>query len=101
PCRFKHIHFNKGEQHMDGETALEYVRSRHALGPEGSDFARSKRQEKVISAFKAKLFSAGTILNPIKMVDLINTLNGSLETDIKQSKYGNFIQLGQEMKGAK
>src|ERR1700722_1364063 len=71
PCRFKHIHFNKGEQHMDGETALEYVRSRHAEGPEGSDFARSKRQEKVISALKAKLFSAGTIFNPVKMVDLI------------------------------
>ena len=51
PCRYKHIHFDAGPTHMDGETALEYVRSRHAEGPEGSDFARSKRQEKVISAF--------------------------------------------------
>jgi len=101
PCRFKHIHFNQGEQHMDGETALEYVRSRHAIGPEGSDFARSKRQEKVISAIKAKLFSAGTIFNPVKVIDLINTLQGSLETDIKAGQYGSFIQLVQEMKGAK
>jgi len=101
PCRYKHIHFDQGPAHMDGETALEYVRSRHALGPEGSDFARSKRQEKVISAFKAKLFSVGTLLNPVKMIDLINTLSGSLETDIKQSQYADFIQLAQEMKGAK
>jgi len=101
PCRFKHIHFNKGAQHMDGETALEYVRSRHAVGPEGSDFARSKRQEKVISAFRAKLFSAGTLLNPVKITGLINTLQGSIETDINQSKYGYFIGLAQEMKGAK
>jgi LCP family protein required for cell wall assembly len=101
PCRFKHIHFDQGETHMDGETSLEYVRSRHALGPEGSDFARSKRQEKVISAFKTKLFSAGTLLNPVKMIDLINTIQGSLETDIKQSQYTTFISLAQQMKGAK
>jgi LCP family protein required for cell wall assembly len=101
PCRFKHIHFNQGEQHMDGETALEYVRSRHAEGPEGSDFARSKRQEKVITAFKAKIFSAGTLLNPVKVMGLVNTLQGSIETDIKQSQYADFINLAQEMKGAK
>jgi len=100
-CRFKHIHFNKGEQHMDGETALEYVRSRHAEGTEGSDFARSKRQEKVISAFRAKLFSAGTLLNPVKITGLINTLQGSIETDINQTQYGYFIGLAQELKGTK
>ena len=101
PCRFKHIHFNKGEQHMDGETALEYVRSRHALGPEGSDFARSKRQEKVISAFKAKIFSAGTLLNPVKVTELIQALQGSIETNIKQDQYGMFIGLAEQLKGAK
>lgn len=101
PCRYKHIHFDKGPTHMDGETALEYVRSRHALGIEGSDFARSQRQEKVISAVKAKVFSAGTLLNPVKIVDLVNTLQGSIETDIKQSQYPAFISLVQDMKGAK
>lgn len=101
PCRYKHIHFNKGEQHMDGETALEYVRSRHAQGPEGSDFARSKRQEKIISEFKAKLLSAGTLLNPVKITRLVGTLQGSIETDIKQDQYGDFINLAEQMKGAK
>ena len=101
PCRYKHIHFNKGPMHMDGETALEYVRSRHAIGIEGSDFARSQRQEKVISAIKAKLFSLGTLFNPVKIIDLINTLQGSIVTDITQNQYGNFIRLAQEMKGAR
>jgi polyisoprenyl-teichoic acid--peptidoglycan teichoic acid transferase len=101
PCRYIHIHFDKGETHMDGETALEYVRSRHAIGIEGSDFARSQRQEKVISAFKAKLFSAGTLLNPVKVIDLINTLQGSYETDIPQGQYTNLITIAQDMKGAK
>lgn len=101
PCRYKHIHFDQGAMHMDGETALEYVRSRHALGPEGSDFARSKRQQKVISAFKAKVFSVGTLLNPVKVIDLVNTLQGSLETDIKQEQYSDFIRMAQELKGVK
>ena len=101
PCRYKHIHFDQGETHMDGETALEYVRSRHALGIEGSDFARSQRQEKVITAVKAKVFSAGTLLNPVKIIDLVNTLSGSLETDIQQTQYPEFISLAQDLKGAK
>ena len=101
PCRYEHLHIIKGEQHMDGTTALKYVRSRHATGVEGSDFARSKRQEKVITAFKAKIFSVDTFLNPGKLVDLVNVLNDSIKTDIKQSEYADFIRLGQEMKGAK
>lgn len=100
PCRFEHLHFDAGLQHMDGETALKYVRSRHAYGPEGSDFARSKRQEKVISAFKDKVFSAGTLLNPIKLVSLFDTFQASIDTDIKKDEYDDFVKLAQKMKGA-
>jgi LCP family protein required for cell wall assembly len=101
PCRYEHLHFDKGPVKMDGVTALKYVRSRHALGPEGSDFARSKRQEKVITAFKDKLFSAGTLLNPVKVINIVNTLQGSIETDIQESEYDDFVRLAQSMKGAK
>src|SRR3989344_5285146 len=64
PCRYKHLHFDKGLQAMNGEEALAFVRSRHAEGDEGTDFARSRRQEKIIAAFKDKLISAETIFNP-------------------------------------
>lgn len=101
PCRYEHLHFDKGSQKMDGETALKYVRSRHALGREGSDFARSKRQEKVITAFKDKMFAADTLLNPVKVVGIANTLQGSFETDIKEAEYDDFVRLAQKMKGAK
>ncbi len=101
PCRYKHIHFDKGIQHMDGETALEYVRSRHALGSEGSDFARSKRQQAVITAFKNKIFSAQTFLNPAKVVDLYTILAGSIDTDIKQDEIDDFIRLTQNLKNGK
>lgn len=100
PCRYEHLHFGSGLTHMDGITALKYVRSRHAEGPEGSDFARSKRQEKVIAAFKDKIFSLGVLLNPVKALSLIDTVNESVETDIKEDEYDDFIRLAQEFRSA-
>lgn len=101
PCRFKYIHFDKGTQHMSGETALEFVRSRHALGSEGSDFARSARQEKVIKAFKDKIFSLEVLTNPTKVISLYNILKGSIDTDIKDTEFDDFVRLFAKMKDAK
>lgn len=101
PCRFKHISFEKGRQHMDGQEALEFVRSRHGTNKEGTDFARSARQEKVIESFKNKLFSLGTFLNPARLVGLYDVYKDSIDTDIKQSEYDDFIRLARKMEKAK
>lgn len=100
PCRYAHVHFDNGLQHMNGKTALVFVRSRYAEGIEGSDFARSKRQEKIISAFRQKVFSVGTFLNVGKMIELYNILQDSIDTDIKEEEFDDFIRLAQKMKGA-
>ena len=55
--RYETVTFTKGLEKMNGERALKYVRSRHGDGAEGTDFARSKRQQKVILAIKDKLMS--------------------------------------------
>lgn len=101
PCRYQHIHFDKGVTNMNGETALKFVRSRHAQGDEGSDFARSQRQEKVIKAFKDKVFSLGTLVNPAKVLGLFDILQSSIDTDIKQDEFDDFIRLSQKMRTAK
>lgn len=100
PCRFEHLHFDAGLTQMDGITALKYVRSRHAIGEEGSDFARSKRQEKVIAAFKDKIFSLDALLNPVKALNLIDVVNDSIETNIKEDEYDDFIRLARKFKSA-
>lgn len=100
PCRYLHVHFDAGKQLMDGETALRFVRSRHAIGAEGTDFARSKRQEKVIAAAKDKVFSFGTFLNPFKLTSLYDIFRDSIDTDIKQSEYDDFLRLSQKIKDA-
>ena len=101
PCRYKKIHFNKGILHMNGAMALTYVRSRHAIGIEGSDFARSNRQLKIITAFKDKIFSSETILSPTKIVRLYSLIKESIDTDIDQSEFADFIKLANEMRKAK
>lgn len=101
PCRYIHIHFDKGVSHMDGKTALMFVRSRHAQGEEGSDFSRSQRQEKIIKAFKDKIFSVQTIINPARIISLYDIVKGSIDTDIKEDEFDDFIRLSQELKNAK
>lgn len=92
-CRFEHIHFDKGLTHMDGVSALKFVRSRHALGEEGSDFARSRRQQLVIEAARNKILSVQTLSNPGKITSLISTLGSSLDTDIPATQYLEFYNL--------
>lgn len=54
-CRYQVIDYPKGRNQMEGEDALNYVRSRH--GSEGGDFSRSARQVALLKAIKNKLFT--------------------------------------------
>ncbi len=81
-CRYEHLHFDAGPQQMDGAAALRFARSRHAKGPEGNDFARIARQQKVALAAKDKALSLKTLTNPNKLKELYELFARSLETDI-------------------
>lgn len=81
-CRYEHINFQQGLTHMNGETALQFVRSRHGTNDEGSDFARSSRQQKVLEAVRGKILSLDTLANPQRIAELIKTFGKSVDTDI-------------------
>lgn len=100
PCRYKHIHLEKGIQHMNGETALEYVRSRHTKGEEGTDTARSQRQQQLILAVREKLLSLQILLNPVKLVGIYNIIKEHLNTNADPSEYDDFIKLARNMEHA-
>lgn len=91
--RYEHLHFDAGRQQMDGELALKYVRSRYAEGEEGTDFARSQRQQKALLAFKDKIFSSHTFLNLRKMKELISVFGDSVKTDINETEYAAFLAM--------
>ena len=83
--RYEHLHFDAGSQKMDGATALKYVRSRNAPGEQGTDFARTRRQQQALSAFKDKIFSTQVLLNPVRLLDLKRTLSDSLIHDLSDA----------------
>jgi len=97
PCRYKTLSFNSGLQTMDGETALAYVRSRHGTNGEGSDFARSKRQQNVIDALRRKVLSLEVLLNPIKVVGAFNIIKNNISTNINTDELDDFIKLAQKL----
>lgn len=87
-CRYKTISFVKGDAHMDGATALEFSRSREGDSGENTDFARSARQQKIISAVSKKVLSLGTILNPIKDYKILLAVKSSVQTDLNPTAIG-------------
>lgn len=96
-CRYERISFDSGLTHMNGETALKFVRSRHGTNGEGSDFARSKRQEKVLEAFRKKILSFETLSSPNKLSELIKTFGKSIDTDISTKDALEFYKLSKKI----
>lgn len=67
-----------GTVHMDGETALWYVRSRYT----SSDFERTKRQQEVVKAILVKMLSLDAITKAPQLYDIYRknvTTNLTLE----------------------
>src|SRR3989344_1208578 len=75
--------FEAGPQHFDGERALQFARSRHGNNGEASDFARSRRQDKVLEALRAKIMALNPIANPGTVLNLLNTFSGHFEADME------------------
>ncbi len=96
--RYEHLYIDKGEHYMDGELALKYVRSRQAKGIEGSDFARSKRQQQVLMAVKEKGLSFSTLINPYRISNIMDTLSQHLATNFKVWEIIRLFNLGRDVK---
>ncbi|MGB9637214.1 MAG: LCP family protein [Microgenomates group bacterium] len=92
-CRYEHLHFDAGKQKMDGTTALKFVRSRHATGEEGTDFARAARQQQLLLAIKQKILASKLYFHPWKVLQLIRVLQEYLVVDINRWEYGNLALL--------
>lgn len=92
-CRYETLTFKKGPTVMDGTTALKFVRSRHGTNGEGSDFSRSARQQKVILAFRQKILSQETLLNPKKLLELTGTFGSTIDTNIGDEEIPLFAKM--------
>jgi anionic cell wall polymer biosynthesis LytR-Cps2A-Psr (LCP) family protein len=92
-CRYEHLHFEVGEQVLDGTMALKYVRSRNAEGDEGTDFARARRQQNLILALKNNLMTTKVIFDLKKINGLLKIARQSFTTDIRLEEYPLWAKL--------
>lgn len=92
-ARYETISFPEGPNHLDGENALKFVRSRHSPDNQGTDFARSKRQQQVISAIKEKIISTDFFLDENKVSKIIDIAKNNLITNLPPSHYPTIARI--------
>lgn len=89
---YTRLYVAAGLQHMDGQMALRYARSRHF----DSDFGRQRRQQQVLRAIREQ----GLKLNLLPRVpEFINLLKDSVRTDMPVGDLPGLARLGMGIKG--
>ncbi|WP_197085282.1 LCP family protein [Saccharothrix sp. ST-888] len=76
-------HWDAGTQHMDGDTALQYVRERHGL-PNG-DLDRTKRQQNFLRALMKQTMNSGTLSSPTRLGGQLQSVGDVVSVDDKLS----------------
>lgn len=85
----RRIFFQPGLQRLSGETALWYVRSRHA----DSDFGRARRQQQVLLGLRRQALQLNLIP---KIPGIYGALSGAITTDLRAN---DVVGLARLMKG--
>ena len=95
PYALKRLYIVPGPQHMTGQQALDYVRSRHAdlVG----DIGRTQRQQEVLTALKKKLSVSNVIGN---LTQIIGDLKGKVYTDLSEQEMIAFANFGRTLSGS-
>lgn len=95
--KYQTISFAKGWKKMDGQTALNYARSRHGDNGEGNDFARGRRQQKILAALKEKTFSFSTFFNFSRLQNIFENLNAHLQTNLELWEISRFYKMAKNL----
>lgn len=79
---------NVGENYMDGDKALGFVRERYSLA--GGDRDRGKNQMRVLTAIIQKAASPAIVTNYASMMDAVG---GSFQTNMSQGEMNSLIKM--------
>ena len=80
-----------GPQHLDGHTAMAFIRSRLAEGED--DFTRAERQQQVLTAIAQQL-TAGNLL--VTLPALLDTVRDNVATDIPSRRIPEIASAGED-----
>ncbi len=92
PFDYTRLYLAPGPQHLNGQQALEYVRSRHAdlVG----DIGRTQRQQQVLQALRQKL-NVNSVLSHLQQ--LFADLKGAVYTDLNEQEMLGFAAYGRNL----
>jgi len=74
-----HRVFEEGNQHLNGEEALDYIRQRYQFAD--GDFTRMRNQQQFLKALLGKAADSGTLTNPAKLNAFLQTATRTLTVD--------------------
>lgn len=86
------IYIPAGRQHMDGEVALQYARSRHSE----NDFGRARRQQRLLVAIRDRAMQLDVIP---KLPSLMGTLNDAVETNMPPQEFLRLASVSRDVGG--
>jgi len=90
PHAYGTVHFDPGLQHMDGQRALQYARSRMST----SDFDRANRQQLILLAIREKALNLNLIP---KLPALAATMGNMVKTDMSLEEMGELALLAPQI----
>lgn len=94
------LKLSKGRHVVTGEEALAFVRARKTLG-DGSDTSRIRRQQAFLSSTLRQVLSSDTLLNPMKLMGVLNAATSSLTADPYLADLQNLQNLALSMRELK
>ncbi|QKV94592.1 LCP family protein [Streptomyces sp. NA02950] len=91
-----HLNLKKGRHTVEGEEALAFVRTRHAVGY-GGDLDRIKLQQQFLSSLMRKMKSSGSLSNPGKTWKLAQSATKALTVDTGIGTVSKLAELGKNL----
>ncbi|SEO60469.1 LCP family protein [Actinacidiphila rubida] len=91
-----HLDLSAGRHTLEGEQALQFVRTRHALRDQ-SDLDRIKLQQNFLGAMIRKIKSQGTLTSPAKLFRLADTATKALTVDSAIGSVTRLSSLAQDI----
>lgn len=85
------FYITPGTYHMDGVTALAFVRSRKGIGD--SDFTRAERQQQVLAALREQLTAGNLVL---ALPGLLDAVKNTITTDVPADRLSAIAQVIQD-----
>lgn len=95
--RYTNLHLPAGENTLQGQTALSFLRTRHGLST-GSDLQRISNQQVFLSALVRKIASGGTLTDPNKVLNLAEAIAKNMTLSTALAQTGTLVSMALALK---